>query len=236
MVEAASTPSLPSAAGAAITTAIAPVSVQTPVSANPMVEAASTSSLPSAAGVTAIITAIAPVPIPASVTSAAPSATPSFSAIALAALAITTTVATMDSYFADTILAATNAKRVLHGVDPLVWNDTLAVYANNYATSTYQCNGILKHSGGQYGENLAAGYSTVGAVEAWYDEIQYYNFSNPGYSSNTGHFTQLIWKSSAQLGCAYINCTGAWGQYIICEYNPHGNVIGWFPQNVFPLL
>jgi hypothetical protein len=59
-----------------------------------------------------------------------------------------------------------------------------------------------------------------------------YNSSNPQPS----HYTQVIWKGSKQLGCAYVNCTAGtifptmYGQtpFHICEYYPAGNVIGWF--------
>ena len=39
-----------------------------------------------------------------------------------------------------------------------------------------------------------------------YDEIQYYNYSNPAFSAATGHFTQLIWRRSGFVGCAYVYC------------------------------
>lgn len=56
-----------------------------------------------------------------------------------------------------------------------------------------------KHQG-PYGENLAQGQSTwETAITAWYDEEALYDFGNPGYSESTGHFTQLIWKSTVQL-------------------------------------
>ncbi|ODQ77955.1 hypothetical protein BABINDRAFT_40487, partial [Babjeviella inositovora NRRL Y-12698] len=145
-------------------------------------------------------------------------------------------MATTDPEFIKTILDETNAKRALHGVQSLTWNSTLAAYAETYAVSAYKCDGILKHSGGPYGENLAAGYTTVGAVDAWYAEIKNYNYSDPGYSHDSSHFTNLVWKSTDSMGCAYIDCGGAWGRYIICEYNPHGNVIGYFSQEVLPLL
>lgn len=37
------------------------------------------------------------------------------------------------------------------------------------------------------------------AVNAWAREILLYNFSNPGFSEETGHATQLLWKASTQL-------------------------------------
>lgn len=122
----------------------------------------------------------------------------------------------------------------------------MADYAANYAANNFSCDNVqLIHSGGPYGENLAAGYVGGDApVDAWYDEIQYYNWSHPGYSSDTGHFTQLIWKSSTQLGCAYVTCDNAWRQYTICEYYPRGNLVGttydvtyyFFSNNVLPLV
>ena len=30
------------------------------------------------------------------------------------------------------------------------------------------------------------------AVDKWYDEIKDYNFNNPQFGHNTGHFTQVI--------------------------------------------
>ena len=52
----------------------------------------------------------------------------------------------------------------------------------------------------EYGENLLGtcylGYFNMPfnvsqAVESWYNEISGYNFNNPGYSPDTGHFTQV---------------------------------------------
>lgn len=39
-----------------------------------------------------------------------------------------------------------------------------------------------------------------------YDEVVNYNFTMPGFSPSTGHFTQVVWKSSSQLGCAAQVC------------------------------
>jgi hypothetical protein len=68
------------------------------------------------------------------------------------------------------------------------------------------------------------------AVNAWYGEEQYYNYNNPGFNSLTGHFTQVVWKDTSLLGCAYKDC----GNIIIvsCKYWPPGNVLGYFQTNV----
>ena len=139
------------------------------------------------------------------------------------------------SEFASSMLAEHNAKRELHKNTPdLTWSESLASYAQNYADN-YDCSGNLVHSGGPHGENLAVGYGTTGAVDAWYNEISQYDYSNPGFSSNSGHFTQLVWKSTSQVGCGVKACGGVWGAYVICSYDPAGNVSGEYADNVQPL-
>merc|ERR1719454_177569 len=65
-------------------------------------------------------------------------------------------------------------------------------------------------------------------TQAWYDEVKDYNFAAPGFNGATGHFTQVVWKSSTRLGC------GINGSYVTCHYCPAGNYMGQFPQNVLP--
>ncbi|QEU60422.1 Pry3 [Kluyveromyces lactis] len=139
------------------------------------------------------------------------------------------------SSFASSMLDEHNAKRALHKDTPaLSWSDELASYAQNYADG-YDCSGSLTHSYGSYGENLAIGYGTTGAVDGWYDEIKDYSYSNPVYSPGTGHFTQVVWKSTTKVGCGIKQCGDVWGQYIICSYDPAGNMEGEFGSNVEPL-
>lgn len=142
-----------------------------------------------------------------------------------------TATSTSSSDFKDAILNQHNVKRALHGVVDLVWNDTLEEYAQNYADA-YDCSGTLTHSGGSYGENLGLGYTTTGVVDAWYDEISDYDSSDPVAS----HYTQVVWKATTELGCAKKYCDSYWGQYTICSYQTAGNVIGYFAENVLPLV
>jgi len=62
-----------------------------------------------------------------------------------------------------------------------------------------------KNSG--YGENIymASGGNLAGtdAVRSWYNEIKYYNWNHPSFQMNTGHFTQVVWKSSKKLGVGF---------------------------------
>ncbi|KAJ5484400.1 Allergen V5/Tpx-1-like protein [Penicillium expansum] len=105
--------------------------------------------------------------------------------------------------FKDDMLKVTNEYRANHDADPLVWNDTLADYSREWAEAC-----IWKHSKSSYGENLAYGYQNVSAaVIAWGGEGAMYNFGKPtGFTEETGHFTQLVWKSTTQVGCAAVNC------------------------------
>lgn len=136
----------------------------------------------------------------------------------------------VDQAFAKDILDAHNQKRAAHLAQPLTWSLDLYDYAQNYA-NLYDCSGTLTHSGGQYGENLAVGYSTGdSAVTAWYDEGNGFNYQS---GDVLDHFTQVIWGSTTQLGCAYKDCSAEnWGKYVICSYNPAGNVVGQVLKNV----
>lgn len=129
------------------------------------------------------------------------------------------------------MLATQNAFRAEHNVGAFLWNTTLAQYASDYLDKA-QCN--FEHSHGPYGENLAIGYPTPqAAVDAWYNEYKDYNYAQGDFSEATGHFTQLVWKGSEQVGCARKDCGASRGSYVVCEYYPRGNIIGRFVQNVF---
>ncbi|MDR3478325.1 MAG: CAP domain-containing protein [Gammaproteobacteria bacterium] len=133
------------------------------------------------------------------------------------------------------VLAAHNKWRKQHQAPNLVWDDQLANYAARYAS---RCE--FKHSSSPYGENLATGYpSATIAVNFWYGEHAQYFYGRPGFSMRTGHFTQMIWKSTQKLGCAYVACNGrngTPGKFLVCEYSPAGNVMGdrYFQENVLP--
>jgi uncharacterized protein YkwD len=133
------------------------------------------------------------------------------------------------------VLSVHNKWRKLHQAPNLIWDDQLANYAERYAN---KCQ--FKHSSSPYGENLATGYpSATIAVNFWYGEHTQYFYSRPGFSMRTGHFTQMIWKATQKIGCAYVGCNGkngTPGKFLVCEYGPAGNIMGdkYFTENVLP--
>ena len=77
-----------------------------------------------------------------------------------------------------------------------------------------------------------------GATQAWYDEIENYNFEDVTYKNDgmTSHFTQVVWKSVTKVGFGY--AVGENGTYVCARYNPAGNVNGksFYKENVPPPL
>ena len=73
----------------------------------------------------------------------------------------------------------------------------------------------------------------AGATQMWYDEIKDYNFDNPGHFGGTGHFTQVVWVASQEMGVAKAG-EGSGTQYVVARYSPAGNLMGHYPENVKP--
>ncbi|KAI3807849.1 hypothetical protein L1987_23785 [Smallanthus sonchifolius] len=109
---------------------------------------------------------------------------------------------------------AHNAARAQVGVENMAWNPNLAAYAQNYANQRIgDCN--LIHSGGPYGENIAwkSGGELTGtsAVNMWVNEKAFYDHGTNTCASGKqcGHYTQVVWRNSVQLGCARVWCANA---------------------------
>ncbi|KAI1479089.1 PR-1-like protein [Daldinia eschscholtzii] len=138
--------------------------------------------------------------------------------------------------FVYAILNSTNFHRASHNASAVRWNTTLANFASDYlAESPFFENKScrMKHSGGPYGENLALGCSDAGdCVDMWAHEAVQYDFDYPGFSEETGHFTQLVWQDTTDVGCDAKLCPGNYGWYLACEYWPRGNIIGAFRDEV----
>jgi uncharacterized protein YkwD len=129
------------------------------------------------------------------------------------------------------VLSAHNSFRAMHGVPALSWSAGLAATAQAWAN---RC--VFEHSNNGLGENLATGSSggfpPAAQVKAWYDEIKDYDFANGGFGGNTGHFTQVVWAGTTEVGCGIAQCSG--NDLLVCNYTPAGNMEGEFQANVPP--
>jgi pathogenesis-related protein 1 len=115
-------------------------------------------------------------------------------------------------------------------IPPLSWSGTVADTAQAWADNCQ-----FMHSGGQYGENIFAGsgsYAPADVVAAWVSEDAGYDYATNSCSDVCGHYTQVVWRDSKDLGCGVTNCTdnspfggGAW-QMWVCNYDPPGNFNG----------
>jgi uncharacterized protein YkwD len=134
------------------------------------------------------------------------------------------------------LLDAHNQLRARHCAPPLRWSATLARTAQAWADRLARRGCPLEHSGGALGENLASATPGAldhgGVVRLWYSEIARYRFARGGFSASTGHFTQLVWRGSSELGCGSSRCAEL--ELWVCNYDPPGNVLGRFRENVAP--
>ena len=141
--------------------------------------------------------------------------------------------------FQQSALDAHNKYRRKHHVGNLVLSKDLCNIAQKYAEIMART-GNFAHSRGKYngknmGENLFAcyGIKITGKMmtDDWYNEVSQYNFNNPGFVSGTGHFTQVVWKGSREVGFGFAQARDGY-YYGVANYYPAGNYLNEFEENV----
>ena len=142
------------------------------------------------------------------------------------------------------IAAYINALRAKHQAPPLVWDNS--IYPVSQQWSFYlSSNNLFQHSANNlYGENLAyfQGYGSDPmvliklSIDSWYNEVLKYDFNSPGFSSATGHFTCLVWKSSTNFAMGITMNDSNTSAVITMNTSPAGNIEGQFQQNVLPIM
>ena len=145
------------------------------------------------------------------------------------------------------VLQAHNRVRSKHGLKPLVWSDKLASYSQQWANHlcrTGKCTMVHRPGTPPYGENLywaspviwttgekAVQNTTIKeVVKVWADEEDWYDYGSnscePG--KQCGHYTQMVWKSTTKVGCAF-KVGKDKSQSWVCSYDPPGNFTGQRP-------
>lgn len=146
--------------------------------------------------------------------------------------------------FAGTV-AVHNTAREKKDLSGLVWSETLANYAQEWADHLAKVNncqlthrpetGEMKQ---KYGENLWWADADVWSdgsrklqsvkiervVASWASEAANYNYDAnscmPGKQCN--NYTQIVWQDTTSVGCGYQQCSDK-SQVWVCNYNPPGN-------------
>ena len=138
---------------------------------------------------------------------------------------------------AQRLLAAHNRARAALGLPPLAWSDSLAAEARQWS-ETLARRGAFTHSPDalrhDHGENLFMGTAGAYSAEQMVGDFvaeradfrpgRFPDVARDGEWENVGHYTQLIWRGTTEMGCAI--ATGGGWDYLTCRYAPAGNIDG----------
>lgn len=146
--------------------------------------------------------------------------------------------------FRSEMLDQHNKVRRDHGVAPLRWDDALARSAARYAQELAD-EEKFEHSSAEgedarQGENLwmgtASAFTYTEMTSSWLEEGAAYkpgrfpDVSRTGSWQDVGHYTQMIWSGTREVGCAI--ASNKTDDYLVCRYAPAGNVMGREPTRV----
>ena len=120
----------------------------------------------------------------------------------------------------------------MHGSPSMTLDDDLNAAAQVFAEKLAREDQIYHDPNLQslgHGENLYGTWSSnpennvvdyAAAVDAWYNEINDpgYDFETGGYQSGTGHFTQIVWKNSINLGMGHATSASGW-TYVVARFS-----------------
>lgn len=141
------------------------------------------------------------------------------------------------------MVKAHNRWRQKVGVPPMRWAADLGGIAQQWAEHLRDANGCnMVHSNTrQLGENLhwasAVQWSDgriqrqrvtpTQVTDSWGAEKANYNYATNRCAKGKmcGHYTQMVWKSTTELGCGMAFCSDD-SQVWACNYRPAGNYVG----------
>ena len=144
-----------------------------------------------------------------------------------------------------TMLTAHNAVRASASPEPdppldlLAWSDALAGDAAAWARqcpSTHDPDLALVAQGENLFFTSSAGERIADdVVDAWAIEAADYDLATDSCTGVCGHYTQIVWRETAAVGCAFQACLGGlrgnpdMREVWVCRYSPPGNVRGQAP-------
>lgn len=143
--------------------------------------------------------------------------------------------------FEEDFLKAHNEYRKRHGVSPLKLDKKLCKYSEEWAKIIAGKNVMEHRKNSPYGENIYCIYSTDpnfiitgnSPVDTWYKEVSKHDFGKEPKDLSTGHFTQVVWKTSELLGVGVAKSRQGY-IYVVANYSPAGNFVGHYSENVLP--
>jgi uncharacterized protein YkwD len=157
-------------------------------------------------------------------------------AVALAS-ALNIGAASVYANFASRVLDAQNAERAQLGLAPLRWNPQLAASAAAWANrlaATHRFEHAPENPIRPEGENLWRGthgyFPPEAMVNAWIREKKYFkpgifpDNSTTGNVEDVGHFTQIAWRNTSEVGCALAENDA--DDVLACRYSQAGNYVG----------
>ncbi|XP_050717016.1 uncharacterized protein LOC126998870 isoform X3 [Eriocheir sinensis] len=141
--------------------------------------------------------------------------------------------------FAEDCLKAHNTFRAKHGVQPLKMSKKLNKVAEEWAKNLAKRDMMQHRQNNEYGENLYCAYSSDPkfkvkgdvAVKSWYEEMKDFTFGKEPSDLRAGHFTQVVWADTKEMGVAYSKAKSG-KIYVVANYSPAGNFVGSFAKKV----
>jgi pathogenesis-related protein 1 len=170
-----------------------------------------------------------------------------FSKISILAIAAATLVfppSALDTAQQNEMVAAHNQFRRAVGAPDVRWSDSVAARAQAWAETLKSKGCKMEHSRnrqGKLGENLywaspvtwstgkteVQEISPATVVDWWANESKNYDYSTNACAAGKvcGHYTQVVWKSTTEIGCGKAVCNDK-SQVWVCNYQPAGNIVG----------
>jgi len=70
------------------------------------------------------------------------------------------------------------------------------------------------------------------AIDSWFNEVQFFNRDNVSsyvYQASSGHYTQVVWGATTDIGCGFTQWRNSANQVpriLVCNYGIGGNKVG----------